>query len=41
METGQIDITPWITHRCALADIPEQFKAFGSDPKLLKCMVEV
>ena len=41
METGQIDTTPWITHRCALADIPEQFKVFARDPKLLKCMIEV
>ena len=41
METGQIDTTPWITHRCALADIPEQFSVFVADPKLLKCMIEV
>jgi 2-desacetyl-2-hydroxyethyl bacteriochlorophyllide A dehydrogenase len=41
METGQIDTTPWITHRCALVDIPEQFKVFARDQKLLKCMIEV
>lgn len=41
MEDGKIDTTPWITHRCALADIPAQFSIFAADPKLLKCMIEV
>ena len=41
METGRIDTTPWITHRCALADIPTQFGVFSADPTLLKCIIEV
>jgi 2-desacetyl-2-hydroxyethyl bacteriochlorophyllide A dehydrogenase len=41
MESGKIDTTPWITHRVALADLPEKFDEISKDPVLLKCMIEV
>lgn len=41
MENGKIDTTPWITHRVALADLPDKFDEISQDPVLLKCMIEV
>lgn len=40
MEEGRIDTTPWITHRVALADLPDKFEEISKDPALLKCMIE-
>ncbi len=42
IERGEIDTRPWITHRLALADVPEKF-AHLHDPGigLLKAMIEV
>ncbi|GAB5560511.1 MAG: zinc-binding alcohol dehydrogenase family protein [Synoicihabitans sp.] len=41
MEEGRIDTTPWITHRLALAEVPEKFDGISKDKTLLKCMIEV
>ncbi len=41
MEDGRIDTTPWITHRVALADLPEKFEEISKDPALLKGMIEI
>jgi 2-desacetyl-2-hydroxyethyl bacteriochlorophyllide A dehydrogenase len=41
METGKIDTTPWITHRLALAEVPERFADISRQPGLVKAMVEV
>jgi 2-desacetyl-2-hydroxyethyl bacteriochlorophyllide A dehydrogenase len=41
IESGAIDTTPWITHRLALADVPERFAALPGAPGLVKAMIEV
>ena len=41
IERNEIDTTPWITHRLALADVPEQFPALPAQPGLVKAMIEV
>ncbi len=42
VESGRIDTTPWITHRAAMAAVPDQFAAW-TDPAtgVLKAMIAV
>lgn len=42
VESGRIDTTPWITHRAALAEVPERFAGW-TDPAagVLKAMIEI
>jgi 2-desacetyl-2-hydroxyethyl bacteriochlorophyllide A dehydrogenase len=41
IEEGRIDTRPWITHRLALANVPEEFAALRESPGLIKAMIEV
>lgn len=42
VESGEIDTRPWITHRLALADVPEAFpRDIADNPSVLKAMIEV
>jgi threonine dehydrogenase-like Zn-dependent dehydrogenase len=38
---GSIDTKPWITHRMAILDVPEQFEETASQPDLIKAIIEV
>jgi threonine dehydrogenase-like Zn-dependent dehydrogenase len=38
---GSIDTKPWITHRMAILDVPEQFEEIASQPDLIKAIIEV
>lgn len=39
LETGRIDITPWITHRFELADTPQQFPEIATNPDVIKTVI--
>jgi 2-desacetyl-2-hydroxyethyl bacteriochlorophyllide A dehydrogenase len=39
LETGRIDITPWITHRFELADTPQQFPEIAANPEVIKTVI--
>jgi threonine dehydrogenase-like Zn-dependent dehydrogenase len=41
IERGEIDTAPWITHRLALAEVPEAFPELPRQPGLIKAMIEV
>ena len=42
MEAGQVDTTPWITHRLELADLPDQFpRLLEPDAGVVKAMISV
>ncbi len=41
IERGEIDTTPWITHRLNLAEVPERFVALPGQPGLVKAVIEV
>lgn len=41
IESGEIDTTPWITHRLGLADVPAEFGGLRTQPTLVKAMIEV
>jgi 2-desacetyl-2-hydroxyethyl bacteriochlorophyllide A dehydrogenase len=41
IERGELDTTPWVTHRLALADVPAAFPSLRERPGLVKAMVEV
>jgi 2-desacetyl-2-hydroxyethyl bacteriochlorophyllide A dehydrogenase len=41
IEDGQIDTTPWITHRLGLGEVPERFAGLTQQPGLVKAVVEV
>ncbi len=41
IEAGRINITPWITHRFALADTPQRFPEIAADPGVIKAVIEV
>ena len=41
IEAGQIDTTPWVTHRLGLTDVPTVFGGLPADPGLVKAMIEV
>ncbi len=38
---GSIDTEPWITHRMAILDVPDQFLNTTSQPNLIKAIIEV
>lgn len=40
IEAGRLDTTPWITHRLALAEVPEVFPKLPPDPTVIKAMIE-
>ena len=41
VEDGRLDTRPWITHRFALADVPQVFAPkIAGDPTVLKAMIE-
>jgi len=41
IEEGQIDTTPWITHRLGLAEVPARFAELPGRSGLVKAMIEV
>ena len=41
IEQGEIDTSPWITHRLDLAQVPEVFPRLRPDPKLVKAVIHV
>jgi 2-desacetyl-2-hydroxyethyl bacteriochlorophyllide A dehydrogenase len=41
IESGNIDTTPWITHRLALAEVPDRFAELPKSPGLVKAVIEV
>jgi 2-desacetyl-2-hydroxyethyl bacteriochlorophyllide A dehydrogenase len=41
IEEGQIDTTPWITHRLPLSEVPGRFAELPGRPGLVKAMIEV
>ncbi len=41
IEAGRINITPWITHRFALADTPQRFPEIAANPGVIKTVIEV
>lgn len=41
IEGGQIDTTPWITHRLELGEVPSRFPALAGEPGLVKAMIHV
>ena len=41
IEQGLIDTVPWITHRCALAEVPALFPELPRDKHCVKAMIEV
>jgi len=41
IEQGQIDTSPWITHRLGLAEVVDDFPALAAQPGLVKAMIEV
>ena len=40
IERGEIDTTPWITHRLPLAEVPVRFAELHREPGLIKAMIE-
>jgi 2-desacetyl-2-hydroxyethyl bacteriochlorophyllide A dehydrogenase len=41
METGRIDIRPWLTHRMALTRVPDEFAQLPDPPGLIKAIIDV
>lgn len=42
VESGQVDTTPWITHRATLREVPDEFATWvGPDAGVLKAMITV
>jgi 2-desacetyl-2-hydroxyethyl bacteriochlorophyllide A dehydrogenase len=42
METGRIDVRPWITHRAALEDVPAQFAGWAEPSSgVVKAVIEI
>lgn len=41
IEEGQIDTSPWITHRMRLAEVPGRFADLPREPACIKAMIEV
>jgi 2-desacetyl-2-hydroxyethyl bacteriochlorophyllide A dehydrogenase len=41
LEQGSVDVGPWLTHRCTLAEVPEVFPAWATGDSGFKPLVEV
>ncbi len=41
IEQGQIDTTPWITHRMTLDEVPKRFPDLSREKNCIKAMIEV
>ena len=41
IETGRIDVAPWITHRFDLADTPQRFPEIAANPDVIKTVITV
>jgi len=41
LESGEVDTSPWITHRMAFDEVPGRFGAVLSDPGLRKAVIEL
>ena len=41
IEDGEIDTTPWITHRLELGEVPQRFQELPGRPGLVKAIVDV
>jgi 2-desacetyl-2-hydroxyethyl bacteriochlorophyllide A dehydrogenase len=41
IERGEIDTTPWVTHRLGLAEVPERFRSLPTLQGLVKAMIDV
>jgi threonine dehydrogenase-like Zn-dependent dehydrogenase len=42
LDAGRIDVTPWITHRAALVDVPRVLPEWASpDSGVVKAMIDV
>src|SRR5207244_4493585 len=41
IEQGLIDTSPWITHRCALSEVPSLFPGLPREKHCIKAMIEV
>jgi threonine dehydrogenase-like Zn-dependent dehydrogenase len=41
IEDGQIDTTPWVTHRLGLAEVPRDFAGLREQPGLVKAIIDV
>lgn len=41
VESGDIDTSPWISHRLELAEVPKEFGKMVEDPALRKALLEV
>ena len=42
LENGRLDVSPWVTHRAALTDVPSVFPAWTSpDARVIKAIVDV
>lgn len=41
IESGEIDTSPWVTHRMDLSDVPTKFRETVEDPALRKALIEV
>jgi 2-desacetyl-2-hydroxyethyl bacteriochlorophyllide A dehydrogenase len=41
VESGEIDTSPWITHRMDLDEVPTKFREVVEDPTLRKAVIEV
>ncbi len=41
IQRGEIDTTPWITHRIALSDVPRELPRLGEQTDLVKAIIEV
>lgn len=41
IEQGQVDTSPWITHRLTLDEVPSRFPGIWSEKNCLKVMIEV
>ena len=41
IESGQLDTSPWISHRLSLAEVPHKFAGLRKERGLVKAMIEV
>jgi len=41
IESGEVDTSPWITHRMNLSEVPVKFQQVVEDPDLRKAVIEL